>query len=544
MSGAMLPMSNGRSNNSGWPIPAGLLANNEQLRTIVLTNVPAIVTVIVVGLWSWAFTEFKQLVPLMELADGHCSAERSLLLDYNGYHPFIAFFKALRKKHWVVGLTSLIATLALFFSSLSSALLSVQDRWILSPDASVTNLQAIGLNQNQQFQDLTSFLVASGFAAAQGVYKFRDAPFVHDGYTEVSTNGSVSVNTTAVYSKPVCRGPDQNVTMVQHLDESGWNNSAIFDGCTYSWSVSKTTKYLFGSQVISSCAAFPQDEDLRPAMVWIFSYEPFPRASVTMCTPTIALWNVAVSVDLSSQNLTEVTPLNRLAYSGENFTPLVANLTDQLGGHAYNGLAWPQSQLVSDPFVLERANAIQLQIPASVFQLALQSPGGLQGAFDNNLFPELSAMIYTTYLTMLAKLVYFVEINQPIEAQIHVFSKRIVMSTIPAWLLIAAICMLLLSNCWIRFKYIPDKPELQLPCRPGTLASSGLLTSSPQMAKLYNTWRGSTKLKTIFEGKTFSLDQERMKIMIDGVERSETGWFEMSEYSESGNGERLAMNTS
>jgi len=119
-----------------------------------------------------------------------------------------------------------------------------------------------------------------------------------------------------------------------------------------------------------------------------------------MCTPQITLQNVSVTVDLSSANLTSVTPTANLTTSDPFTTSLVGNMTTPpFNGQAYNGLNWPTSQLVVDPFVQSRAVSIQTLLPAAIFENAVQSPEGLTNAFANNLFATLSATVYVIPLS-------------------------------------------------------------------------------------------------------------------------------------------------
>lgn len=118
-------------------------------------------------------------------------------------------------------------------------------------------------------------------------------------------------------------------------------------------------------------------------------------ASVTMCAPQITPLNVEATVDLASTNLTHVEPLGNLTAGQGQFTQYAGNITGApLYGQAYNGLNW--TNLVSDPFVSARAGAIQLQLPAAVFQNAVQSAEGLTAAFVNNTFSSLSATVYVS----------------------------------------------------------------------------------------------------------------------------------------------------
>ncbi|KAG6841001.1 hypothetical protein C0991_002781 [Blastosporella zonata] len=90
--------------------------------------------------------------------------------------------------------------LSFAFQPLSAALLVVVNTWIQLPgtycgcrfmisaqtlgsDVTLNNLGAIGLNQDPQFQDLTTFVTAAGFASASVLYNLPDPAFIHDQYT-------------------------------------------------------------------------------------------------------------------------------------------------------------------------------------------------------------------------------------------------------------------------------------------------------------------------------------------------------------------------
>ena len=187
--------------------------------------------------------------------------------------------------------------------------------------------------------------------------------------------------------------------MSQHTDGNGWTNSVTFSGCAYSWTVDKSSQHLFGAQVMTPCPAFNTSVEFMPVIFWFFTYEPTAMASVTMCAPSITLHNVVVTVDLSTSNLTSVQKLSDVVPVDCTPTQHAGNLTGApLHGQAYNGLNWTQNQLVADPFVNLRAQAIQLQLPAAIFQNAVQSQEGLTATFINNAFTELSATVYVSVL--------------------------------------------------------------------------------------------------------------------------------------------------
>lgn len=116
-------------------------------------------------------------------------------------------------------------------------------------------------------------------------------------------------------------------------------------------------------------------------------------ANITLCTPRISLHDVALTLDLASQNLTAVAPLGPLG----SVVPLpydaYASVPPVDVAAPYNGLVF-DLEGVLDPFVSAREQAVQLALPAAVFQAAQREAGGVQGAFREMRFAELSQRVY------------------------------------------------------------------------------------------------------------------------------------------------------
>ncbi len=151
-------------------------------------------------------------------------------------------------------------------------------------------------------------------------------------------------------------------------------------------------RLFFGSSRTSGCilSQFSSQHDL----ILDSRYQPTPAASATLCFPSFTLWDVNVKVDLGSGNITKVTQLQPFS-SSSNFSSLSANVTGApLNGRAYNGIQFNLTD--PDPFVLARRNATQLQMPAAVYQSAVQSPEGLVGSFEADRFVRLSTNVYVS----------------------------------------------------------------------------------------------------------------------------------------------------
>ena len=116
-------------------------------------------------------------------------------------------------------------------------------------------------------------------------------------------------------------------------------------------------------------------------------------ASVSMCSPNLTIEDVTASIDIASGNVTSVISLGSLGSHTTGLQQFPDNITgDPLDGRAYNGMFFALDS--PDPFQLQRQSAIQLSLPAAVFQAAQNSPGGLTSAFQNNSFADLSTTVY------------------------------------------------------------------------------------------------------------------------------------------------------
>lgn len=134
----------------------------------------------------------------------------------------------------------------------------------------------------------------------------------------------------------------------------------------------------------------------RPIILWFFTYETNPaQGSATYCAPAISLWDVTVAVDIATSNLTSVKEIRPFNASTSPFASLSGNVTGApLDGRAYNGIGFNLTG--ADQFVVARANATDLQLPASILQMASTRPGGIMAAFTANAFTEMATQVYVS----------------------------------------------------------------------------------------------------------------------------------------------------
>ncbi|KAJ7598615.1 hypothetical protein C8J56DRAFT_914511 [Mycena floridula] len=504
--------------NQGWPTKGDFTKDTNVLH-YVYTLPPVIVAAMLVTIWTLVDIEIKKLQPYVDLVDGDSPPERSLFLDYTRKSNFLIWFSAGRNRHYLVVFTSLMVLLCLTFQPLASSLLQVRDAWLPLPDVTVSNTAAIGLNQNLEFDDLSSFLTAAGYASASVLYNLPEAPFVHGQYTvtpfslppDIIVNSTVlAANTSAIKSDASCR--PVTVDMVLKPDGTGWTNSASLDGCSMTWNVDHSAVTLFGADILNCTQAFPPQ--FAPVVFWFFTYQPSAMSSATFCYPTFTLWDVHVNLDLASGNITNVQEL-RTFTSASNFSESSANVTGPpLNGNAYNGIRF--NLINPDIFVLARQNATQLQMPAAVYQAAIHSPEGLVGSFQADQFVGLTQSVYTTYLTLIARTVYFLPASDPNTIQIKTVQKRLFLSTVSTHLLAAAMILLAICATVIQLIHRERRRGVRLRHEPGTIASAVSIGGQTGMGELLAGTQNPKEMFEALQDRKFRIDSQSMKIVMEG----------------------------
>ncbi|KAF9460651.1 hypothetical protein BDZ94DRAFT_888808 [Collybia nuda] len=501
--------------NQGWP---SLEMENQSALNYTLP--PVAIAAVLVTLWANTDLEIKRLQPYIDLIHGDSPPHRSLLLDYTRINNFLVWSNAASNKHYLVTVASLMVIISLMLQPLASALLSVRDTWVQEPDISLKSLQSIGLNNDTHYRDLTSFLTAAGYASASVLYNLADPPFVNGTYTIANfqlpmnsvTNGTVFANTTAIKSETNCR--PVKVNRVQRTDVPGWINTASLDGCSSTWLVDKSVPTLFGTNT-PTCNP-EQLPEYGPVIFWFFDYEPEIMASATFCYPSITLWDVNVSIDLASGNVTDVKEIRPFT-SQSNFSSYAGNITGTpLNGRAYNGIYLNFTQ--DNEFISGRRNATRLQLPAAVYHSAQMSEGGTVGSYHADTFFQWTNQVYTMYLSLVARAVYFLDVEEPLTVQLKTFKKRVWLSDTAVHLLSGVILLLASLGTIVHLLHRLDRRGLRLRHEPGTIASAVSIGAQTGMGALLSGMQDSRDISQALEGKKFRIHPETMKIVMEGEE--------------------------
>ncbi|KAK1226532.1 hypothetical protein PQX77_010499 [Marasmius sp. AFHP31] len=573
--------------NSGFKVHGNpnALGRQSGVWHYIYTLPPVALAMFVVGMWAWTDIEIKKLQPYVDLVQGDSPPHRSLLLDYTRHHTLLVWWPALTNKHYTVFLASLLAIVSLTFQPLAAALLDVRDIWWSLPVMTTTPNTLLGLapglsspsasgvpDINSPLGDMTAFLSASGFAAASALYPdLPKPPFVtidpvsDDGWTVMDVafpkslprNGTtVAMNVTALHTSPNCRRVPVSMTQ---LADGNWTNVVKDEAtnCGLTWNVTRTGPNLFGASVaVCANATIPSpNEDntagkreTNPVVFWFFRYVPTANVSATLCEPQIELFDVTATLSLVpnsnvdadvQSSLTKVAIRNTFDARSSAHTQFAGNLSALVNSStntipAFNGLDWDRAFTSTDSSVRDRLQGARLVMPAAIWQAATRGGGsaGVEGAFASDRFVKLSGQVYASYLSLLAKSLYFVPYRQgqaqdeSVDLLVKTTVKRLFLSPFSTHALTALLILLALFSLFIHLSHTHARRNLRLRHLPGTIASAvsigGQTGTSALLSEKEAAGRGrgmtDDELKDALRERRFRIDPSTMKIVMEGEE--------------------------
>ncbi|KDQ58773.1 hypothetical protein JAAARDRAFT_193295 [Jaapia argillacea MUCL 33604] len=224
-----------------------------------------------------------------------------------------------------------------------------------------------------------------------------------------------------------------------------------------------------------------------PVVFWFFTYESTVASSAIFCSPTISLWDVSVTVDLDTTNLTSVTPTNQ-------FNSQTSNFAGRRG----------------------MENATQLALPAAVFQAAVNSPQGVANAFKDGSFVRLVSSVCTKYLALVAKTVCYLPVEQPVSVGMWTIRTRLWLSDIAVHLLATAMALPAFFATVVQLLHRHERQYLRLAHEPRTIASVVVMGAETGIGSLLSGPQRTEDIVQALRDKKFRIDSMTMKIVMEG----------------------------
>ncbi|KAF7328967.1 Tubulin beta chain [Mycena venus] len=387
------------SKNGGFAVPQRNVFSFVSTQ-FLLSFFPTVFVIPVAYMWRVLDWALRQYQPYVTMAKGNATAEESVLLDYLFLGPTLSMFRALKYNHRVIFLVFITCDLDIRVPT---------SRWIHLPNPNTKSDAGLGLVPD--VSQLNAFAAAAGFVQAAVFNNLTNPPFVLKGWstaqfvfpTDTGLNGTMTVNTTGIRTNSNCSNPTTTPLISANPTGGSIITSTSIDGCNGSVSFDPTlSDQQYGVSNVPNCGPNANlDVSFQPVVFWFFQNQTDgkPEVKTIFCNPSMELFYVHATADLSNGDLTNVDIVN-------NYTKDTNITGPPLNGQPYNAVIFDEN---SNPFIQARANGTRVGVPGAIFRSALQSFNGLQSVFDlPNGFMDLTNTIYTQHLAITAKSIYFV----------------------------------------------------------------------------------------------------------------------------------------
>ncbi|KAF9478762.1 hypothetical protein BDN70DRAFT_879571 [Pholiota conissans] len=460
--------------------------------------------------------------PYLVLQKGSAIAEESLFLDYTGLGPFLSMFPAQSYKHRIVFWSSFTAVLTYAFQPLTGSIFQIRQA-SQTDTTQVTSIKSISL-ASDAIADLSPFLAAAGYTDASAVLNgLGDPPFVMNGWATAEVafpanaylNGTMSVTTSGLQTNANCSNPAEPPTLSSPGGQSVTLTSRSVNDCTVTLPINTASSLNQYGVVDVPCPgnAASLNVTQRPVMFWFYNFAQSTTQQVktVFCTPLISTSSVKAVASLNNGSLTGVTGLGPLVNQVNNVTGAPLN------GNGFNGVIFEQSD---DPFIQARANATNSIVPGAIFKAAVRN--GLQETFGlANGFLDLTSLLYTRHLSVMAKAAYFVDKNSTLTASVDSLVPRLVIDPLPAHVLAIILIFVGALGIPLHLRHRSQRKRLLLASVPGTIASTVALTARSGFGELLLPYDNDQQLEKKLDGIRFRLDRRTGAIVADdyGSER-------------------------
>ncbi|KAN0078157.1 hypothetical protein V8E55_010214 [Tylopilus felleus] len=495
---------------NGFPVPAKNVFSSVSIQTLT-SFFPTLLAVPLAHYWTSSDWLLRYYQPYVMLSQGSTPAARSILLDYVASNQLLILGNSWMYKHYLIHFSALMALGVIFLQPLAGSLLQVrQVPHTSDSEAFITNTVAL----SPTISNLDGFLASSGFAIASIYDNLIDPPFVNGVWaagqfqppsSDSYLNATLAVNTTAIRTEVNCANPSSlNVT-----NEGGnYVASATFpSGCSASNSFNPSNgTQQFSVVAASSCASSGLAAEFQPVVFWFYLNSTSPQVASIYCNPTIDVWQVQTSMNLTTAALGPCTDIGTA--QGTN------NVTGSpLNGSPYNGVVFTASE---DPFVSARAEVLNFALPDAVFRFASRQPGGPLSVFQTqNGFLNATSTIYTQYLAVAAKINYFVAGNSTAPAQLTTYVPRLFIEALPALILSPLLIVIGLVGFGTHLLHRRSRRNLWLTTPPGSIASIVALTSRSGFGQLLLPYDDQKRMQENLAGLTFRMDERTGAIVAE-----------------------------
>ncbi|KAG9312527.1 hypothetical protein JVU11DRAFT_6922 [Chiua virens] len=494
---------------NGFAVPVKNVFNIVSIQFLT-SFFPSLFVVPLAFFWDVADQMLRCYQPYVTLVRGRSPAARSILIDYVTSSRFAVVYHSWMHKHYLIHVSTLMAFTLVLLRPLASSIFQVRQVPYTS-DATALVMRTIGLSPT--IDNLDAFFASAGFSLASVYDDLVDPPFVHGVWTTAPfqappgsyLNGTLAINTTAIQTQVNCVSPS---SLNVHSANGSYTASATFPGGCSASNVFNSTNGDEQYNVVnaSSCASSGSAIVFQPVVFWFYLNTSSPQVASVYCNPTMKVFTVGTSMDLSNSALGPCTIIEP-AQGTNNVTGSPQN------GRPYNGVVFNQS---TNAYVSSRASAVNFGIPDAIFRYAAQQPGGPSSVFQNQYgFLNATTAIYTKHLAIAAQDNYFLAGNLTIPAGLTSNVPRLFVEALPTHFLSPLLIVIGLIGFVVHYLHNRARRELWLTSPPGSIAAIVSLTSRSGFGELLLPYDDERRMADNLAGLTFCLDRRTGAIVAE-----------------------------
>ncbi|EIN06901.1 hypothetical protein PUNSTDRAFT_54242 [Punctularia strigosozonata HHB-11173 SS5] len=496
----------------------------------LLSFVPTLLVAPLAFLWTVTDWMIRWYQPYVTLLRGNAPAGESILLDYIALNKIFVVKQSIKHRHWLLTVSTLTALGTILFQPLAGALFELRQT-PHNTTTTVKNVDGVGLAPD--ISTFNAFVAAAGFVEAAVFHNLTDPPFINGSWAlaefkyppNPDNNAlSVSVPSIAINTSANCFKPDSTNPIKQSSGDVTIfveGSSSFASGCSNQVTLNPNdSEQQYGVEV-AQCGAVhtgydgqgnqPIENDTAPVLFWYYHETPSGQnqAAAVYCAPSITVFNVQAMVSITNGSVMRIEPQDK--YTSKN------NVTGSpQNGQALNGL-FANTDSLTNSFVKARQTATSSGVPGAVFRFAVQQDGTGQSTFsDPNGFLTLTQNIYTQFLAIVAKSVYFVQ-GTPAELTAELTSNlpRLFMNELAAHGLAAALGLIGIIGIVVHILHRRARMGLHLTAPPGSIAAIVSLTSRSGFGDLLLPYDDVDTIRHKLDGLRFRLDKRTGAIVAE-----------------------------
>jgi hypothetical protein len=310
------------------------------------------------------------------------------------------------------------------------------------------------------------------------------------------------MNTTGLEVLSGCQNPDtQQIVDSDHsIANSNLTILGSWSGCNVSFQVPDTESDQFGVQWLSNCQQFPLPPEYLPVLFWFYSFQA-KQSAMVFCQPELSLWNMNAGLDMHTGLIDNVTLID------QNVTH--SNLT---GLPSFNVITFNTTG--ADNYVLARQTSIQTAVPFAIYKGAEDKPGGVPAVIQQpDGFLNITIAVYTRYLAMAAKNVYFVGTQDIINGNIETYEVRLWVYPLDAHVFAGCLLFIAIVAAINHFFHIRARRNVYVSCDASTIAGALSMTSRSNFPKLLHAGMDEDELHRVLKGMRFGISPTTWQIV-------------------------------